>query len=315
MSDLRLSRVVFDEIEHTYTLKKKVIVGHVNDMPVMELQTVQLSGVTSLLHRQLFESKYDGIPKEVMAQAAERGNAIHRQIEMFESFGGDNFDEEVSEYSRLKSKGKYTTVATEWLVSDNNHVASSIDVIFEKGKSLYLCDIKTTSRLDMEYLSWQLSIYKYLLLLDNPDVKVKGLVACWLPKKIYGKAKMVAVPEKPMEWVKELIECDARGEKWVNPDTPSVQEQSLVIPQELTKAVADFLRAEKQAKEMKERLRELMEENGVAKWENEDFVALLGKASTQERFDTERFKKDNPDLYEGYIKTINVKPRFTIKLK
>lgn len=286
MSALKLSKVVFDEIEHTYTLDGK-----------------RLSGVTALLHRQLFQSKYDGISKEIMEKAAERGNAIHRQIEMYESFGGDNFDDEVNEYMRLKSKNKYETVATEWLVSDNENVASSIDVVFQKGKSLVLCDIKTTSKLDMEYLSWQLSIYKYLLLLDNPKAKVKSLIACWLPKRQYGSPKMVEVPEKPMEWVKELIECDARGEQWVNPDAPVVADESaLVVPQEITSAIAGLLRIEKVAKEMKERLKELMEENGIKKWECDAFVATYTPAGVTSKFDATAFKKDHPDLYDEYVR-------------
>lgn len=298
MSGLKLSKVVFDELEHTYTLDGK-----------------KLSGVTALLHRQLFVSKYDGIPKAVMDAAAERGNAIHRQIEMYESFGGETFDDEVNAYIKLKGKYGFETIATEWLVSDNEHVASSIDVIFDTGKGLVLCDIKTTSKLDMEYLSWQLSIYKYLLLLDNPKAKVGWLFACWLPKKQYGIPKMVEVPEKPVEWVKALIECDARGEQWENPEKPAVQDTSLVVPQELTRAVADFLRAEKQAKEMKERLRELMEEHGVSKWENDDFVATLTAPSESTSFDTKAFKAAHPEEYEHYLKTTSRKGSFKIALK
>lgn len=298
MSSLKLSKVVFDELEHTYTYKGK-----------------KLSGVTALLGRQLFQSKYDGISKGVMERAAERGNAIHRQIEMYESFGGENFDAEVDAYIKLKAKNKFDTLCTEWLVSDNKHVASSIDVVFEKGKEIVLCDIKTTSKLDMEYLSWQLSIYKYLLLLDNPKTKVSGLVACWLPKPQYGKPKMVVVPEKPMEWVKGLIECDARGEQWVNPEAPAVTEQSLIVPQELTKAIASFLDAERAAKEMKERLRELMEEHGVTKWECDDFVATIGKPSSSSVFDSKAFKEDHPDEYDKYLKTSERKGSFTVRLK
>lgn len=296
---LRLSKVVFDELEHTYTLDGK-----------------KLSGVTALLHRQLFQSKYDGIPKEIMEQAAERGNAIHRQIEMYESFGGEIWDEEVNAYIKLKAKNKLEKVATEWLVSDNEHVASSIDVIFKKGGSLILCDIKTTSKLDMEYLSWQLSIYKHLLLLDNPDVKVKSLIACWLPKPQYGKPKMVEVPEKPMEWVKDLIECDARGEQWVSPEPPVVQEeQSLAVPMDMATAIAEWLKAEQVAKEVKERLKALMEEHGVVKWENEVFTATLTAPTTSTTFDAKAFEKSDPETYEKFLKTTERKGSLRIKLK
>lgn len=299
MSELVLSKVVFDELEHTYTLDGK-----------------KLSGVTALLHRQLFGSKYDGIPKHIMEQAAERGNAIHREIEMYESFGGENFDDEVNAYIKLKNKYGFETIATEWLVSDNEHVASSIDVIFDTGKGLVLCDIKTTSKLDIEYLSWQLSIYKYLLLLDNPKTKVGWLFACWLPKKQYGIPKMVEVREKPVEWVKALIECDARGEKWENPETPVAQDDAaLAVPIELTDAIADFLRAEKLAKEMKERLKDLMEKNGIKKWECDSFSATYTPAGKTSKFDSTAFKKEHPDLYEQYMKESERKSSIRTTLK
>ena len=294
MSALKLSKVVFDEIEHTYTIGNK-----------------QLSGVTALLKRQLFPDKYDGISDAVLKAAAERGNAIHRQIELFESFGGEDYDDEVNEYIRLKSKNNFVTLATEWLVSDNKNVASSIDVVFSKElkylsekswlSELYLCDIKTTSRLDVEYLSWQLSIYKYLLLLDNPKAKVAGLIACWLHKPMYGKPKMVVVPEKPLEWVKDLIECDARGEQWVCPEIPVVQvEQDLAVAQEITSAIANMLKAEEAAKTMKESLKELMIENGVKKWECDDFVATIVPGGVRKSFDYKTFQADHPALYEQY---------------
>lgn len=290
MSRFKMSKVVFDEVGHTYTLGDK-----------------KLSGVTALLGRQIFQAKYEGIPKEYMQKAAERGSMIHRQIEMYESFGGDVLSEEVNAYIKLKAKNKFNVIETEWLVSDNEHVASSIDLIFGKDgeDGIYLYDTKTTSHLDMEYLSWQLSIYKYLFLLDNPDVNILGLGACWLPnpKMNYGKPKMVDVPEKPQEWVKELIECDARGEQWVNPDAPVVADESvLVVPQEITSAIAGLLRIEKVAKEMKERLKELMEENGIKKWECDAFVATYTPAGVTSKFDATAFKKDHPDLYDEYVR-------------
>lgn len=314
MTALKEPKVVFNEIEHTYTNEAGK----------------QLSGVTALLKRQLFADKYDGISEKVLEQAAERGNLIHRQVEMYETFAGDvdALSDEARTYVTLKDANKFETIATELLVSDGENVASGIDVVWEKKvkdissdvwlSEVYLCDIKTTSKLDMEYLSWQLSIYKYLLLLNNPDVEIRGLYACWLPKEQYGKPKLVPVDEKPMEWVKDLIETDARGEQWENPEVALIaeREQSLVVPQELTKAIADILYAEKQAKQAKERLRMLMEQHGITKWECDDFRASIGQSSESVGFDKDRFEKDHPDLYKEYNnkKTIR-KGSFTVKLK
>lgn len=303
MIALREPKVVFDETGHTYTNEAGK----------------QLSGVTALLKRQLFADKYDGISESVLERAAERGNLIHRQVEMYETFGGDvdTLSDEARTYVTLKDANKFETIATELLVSDGENVASGIDVVWEKNGHVFLCDIKTTSKLDMEYLSWQLSIYKYLLLLNNPDVEIRGLYACWLPREQYGKPKLVPVDEKPMEWVKDLIETDARGEQWVNPEAALVaeREQSLAVPQELTRAIASFLEAEKQAKEMKEQLRVLMEEHGITKWECDEFTATIGKDSETTTFDSKAFKAAHPDEYEKWVRTTTRKGSFRVTLR
>lgn len=299
MISLKEPNVVFDELNHTYT----------------NAEGKQLSGVTALLKRQLFADKYSGISEETLAKAAERGNLIHRQIEMYESLGGGEVSTpELEAYIRLKEDNELKAVATELLVSDGENVASGIDVVFEKKikdissdawlSEIYLCDIKTTSSLDREYLSWQLSIYKYLFLLANPSLKVAGLLACWLPKEQYGKSKLVPVDEKPEEWVKDLIETDARGEQWENPEVALIaeREQSLVVPQELTRSIAQFLALEKQVKEFKAQLLLMMEEQGIKKWECDEFTATYTEPGTTTKFDSTAFKKDHPDLYEQYIK-------------
>lgn len=67
---LNKSSVIFNQEEHTYTL---------NGVP--------LSGITSVLERNLFQRKYDGIPKHILDNAAERGSFIHEQIELVDSIG------------------------------------------------------------------------------------------------------------------------------------------------------------------------------------------------------------------------------------
>lgn len=296
--------VEFNELNHTYTNE----------------DGKQLSGVTALLKRQLFADKYSGVSEATLAKAAERGNLIHRQIEMYETFQGGAVESspELEAYVRLRDEWGFKIIATEFLVSDDENVASAIDLVFDKDELVWLWDTKTTSSLDKEYLSWQLSIYKYLFLLKNPKAKIGGLGVCWLPKPQYGTPKMMLIEEKPMEWVKDLIETDARGEKWTNPEAALLaeKEQSLVVPQELTKAIASYLEAEKQAKEMKEQLRALMQEHGITKWECDEFKASIGQPSESVGFDKDRFEKDHPDLYKEYNnkKTVR-KGSFSIKLK
>lgn len=139
---LKQSPVIFNEVDHTYNYLGS-----------------SLSGVTSLLHRTLFANKYSGISQAVLAKAAEYGHNIHEQIELVDTLGVESTTPAVLAYLQMKADLGLTTLANEYLVSDESYIASSIDIIFD---DLTLADIKTTSRLDMEYLSWQLSIYAYL---------------------------------------------------------------------------------------------------------------------------------------------------------
>lgn len=185
---LKKSPVVFDELAHTY-----------------HLMGAQLSGITSLLHRTLFAGKYNGISKKVLDKAAGYGHNIHEQIELVDSLGVVSDHPSVQAYCRMKENYNLITLCNEYLVSDEIAYASSIDIVFS---DYTLADIKTTSKLDMEYLSWQLSIYAYLFEMQNPGLKVPRLLAIWLPKPRYGKPNLVEVPRKSKDAIKVLFAWD-----------------------------------------------------------------------------------------------------------
>jgi hypothetical protein len=186
--ELVKSAVVFDELAHTY-----MYMG------------ANLSGITSLLHRTLFADKYNGISPEVLAKAAEYGHNIHEQIEIVDSLGVESDHPSVQDYCRMKKENNLVPLVNEYLVSDEKAYASSIDIVFD---DFTLADIKTTSRLDMEYLSWQLSIYAYLFEMQNPGLKVPRLLAIWLPKPRYGSSTLVEVPRKTKDAIKVLMAWD-----------------------------------------------------------------------------------------------------------
>lgn len=191
---LAKSGVVFNEIEHTYTYLGS-----------------RLTGVTSLLSRTIFRDKYSGIPKEVLAKAADYGHNIHEQIEMVDSMGVTSDTPAVQDYLRIRQENGLIPIANEYLISDEEYMASSIDVIYGvEGSDVYvdITDVKTTSKLDMEYLSWQLSIYAYLFERQNPHLRVRRLLAMWLPKPQYGRSALVEVLRKSKEAIDVLIKWD-----------------------------------------------------------------------------------------------------------
>lgn len=291
------SPVLFDELNHTYTLDGK-----------------ELSGVTALLSRQLFSDKYSGIPEDILAKAAEYGSNVHERIELSDTFGGSDNDAIVATYRRLKEQHGLTTLANEYLVSDNDHIASSIDIVFE---GYDLCDTKTTSKLDEEYLMWQLSIYAYLFELQNPGKKAGKLYALWIPKPQYGSPALKEIPRIDAETVKAIIEADKRGEKFIPPPTLTTT-QSLTIKEQV---ISEVVRLDRELKaleakkaELQSGLLNLMKSAGIKTWKCEQLSLSVKNPSTRISIDSALLKEKYPKIYQECAKLSQVKESLTIKI-
>lgn len=288
------SPVVFHSEEHTYTLDGK-----------------QLSGITSLLDRQLFKDKYSGIPEEVLRNAAERGTYIHQCCELVdEGFVSDN--QESINYLRLKEKYNLRIEESEYLVSDNEHVASCIDKVYRyDDTTFYLGDIKTTYKLNKEYVMWQLSIYAYLFEKQNPGARVTSIFAIWLRGET---AQLVELDRVPTEKVEELLRCDAMGLQYGEEceTLPSVipEMEALVVDVETR-----LKRLTEQKKALMDGLMRTMVKEGIYAWKGEKMSITRKTASTRKSFDKERFEEDYPGVYEKYIKETPVSESLLIKIK
>lgn len=79
---------------------------------------------------------------------------------------------------------------------------------------------------------------------------------------------------------------------------------------------------EKQAKEikrqqdiMKNEILEAMQKNGVIKIDNEFLKIAFVPEHDAEKFDSKKFKEENPDVYDLYAKISKVKPSIRITVK
>ena len=295
MTTLNKSQVVFRELDHTYTLDGK-----------------SLSGVTSILNRQLFADKYSGISDEVLNKAAEYGKGVHESIELYDSLGIGEDEDAVKSYIKLCQKEGLTRLDNEYLISDNDYVASSIDVVFDDCS---LADIKTTSHLDEEYVSWQLSIYAYLFEMQNPDLQANRLLAIWLPKARYGKPKVVEVPRKPVSEVIRLIEADKAGQQYV----PSVASSTeITIANDV---VQEVIRIERELKELKDKQTELregllkqMQDHNIKSFKTDGLSLTRKLATTKTSLDSKMLQEKYPEIYNECLKTSEVKESLLIKI-
>lgn len=111
-----------------------------------------------------FGHKYDGVPKDALARAAQRGTEIHAGIEAYvKSDGKDGRGiREVRDFRFLSKMYGFKPVKSEVPVilwkDEEPAAAGRLDLVLDYY-GLCLADIKTTATLDKEYLAYQLNLY------------------------------------------------------------------------------------------------------------------------------------------------------------
>ena len=294
------SPVTFNQEAHTYLLGD-----------------VQLQGITGLLGRRVFPDKYKEVPESILQKAAERGSFIHECCELVDDLGVEPDSEEARNYVKLRNAHGLQFEKSEYLVSDNVHFATCIDKVYRTGDdTFHLADIKTTYKLDKEYVRWQLSVNAYLFELQNKEAKVDRLFAIWLRG---DKSELVEVERIPNDTIIALLESEVNGTDFVNPYSVPVTKADLPEAyQEMEDAIVEI---ERQSKYWAERKKELTEgvmkemvKAGVYNWKGEQIQFIRKKDSIRKTFDKEAFEKDYPGIYDNYLKESPVVGSVTLKV-
>lgn len=275
----------------------------------------ELSGITGFIKSQLFADKYANIPQFVLDRAAERGTMIHESIELLDSgFAPVETPPELENYKRIKEENALTTVENEYIVTDNEHFASGIDLVLsDKEENIILADIKATSVLDKEYVRWQLSIYAYFFELQNPELKVSKLYALWLRGDKYEFAEVERID---IEIVKELLQCEVEGGQFVNPLAKAVPE----VPAEIKNAelaiytlITQIKELDANKKELLKGLLKLMQDNDVKSYKGK-YITLSRKAAyTKKSIDNKKLEEEYPEAYAACLKTTDYSESLQIK--
>lgn len=201
---------------------------------------------------------------------------------------------------------------SEYLVSDNEHFASSIDKVYKVSDTEYILgDIKTCRTLNVDKVRWQLSIYATFFERQNPGCKVVGLLAIWLRGE---EAKITDVDRIDDAVVDALLAAEVEGRQFINP-LPSVNtlpDRYKAMEMQILDLLAKKKEIEEQVKTFSERMKGEMEKAGVKKWETENMRLTYIDPTTKETFDSKRFKEEHPEDYREYIKTTKVKPSIRI---
>ena len=310
------TKVVFDELLHTYQCGGKTLMG-----------------VTSLMEKHGLSPDYGDIDPVVLGGAAERGSAVHKAIEDYNNgntvifkdtlYGGKTvlsakeLQANLDAYKSLCVKA----IASEFLISDNKIVASSIDIVegTDEEGVVNICDIKTTSEVHKDALSWQTGIYRYLLERQCKGVKVDKCYCLHIRKGIGKRIPIIPVSE---EKVKALLDAESKGLIY---SEEKVSALSVVSP----KTLALIVNTDIEIAKIKERLKELEEgaalarenlyhymlDNGIKELECDGGVLVLKSPTQRTGVDSKKLQSEYPEVYAKCVKLSEVKGNVIFKTK
>jgi hypothetical protein len=136
--------VDFDPVKHEYWYKGK-----------------QLSGVTGLISKKLGLK----MPREFLEEHQEEGSHVHRAVQKWIETGDSGSVHPGVQWvtiGPLAYLQDRTNLFAEVLVSDFKEYASAVDIVVDRGIGLELLDTKT-GVFKRDYVTWQLSTYKYFI--------------------------------------------------------------------------------------------------------------------------------------------------------
>ena len=290
--------VKFDENLHKYTVDGKEVIS-----------------VTQLLQKHRITPSYDAVDKELLRMASERGTLIHEEVENWIKDREIGFTQEayyICDY--LRDKIYYgSEIMSEQMVA-NDVVAGRFDLLFLDGKKrLVLADIKTGNSKHLFGWSWQLSLYKYLYE-KMYGKKIESLIVMW--------AKNDGMTVIPCEYVgddkiENLLNAEREGRLISDVDL-GVSEEEL---EELEELMKDIKSKEEELNLLKEKvdkvkgiLYDTMGKEGVKTVDRGKLKITYVAPSSRTSVDSKKLEKEEPEIYEKYVKTTTVAGSIKITL-
>jgi len=287
--------LVFDEKEHRYFLNGK-----------------ELFGVTGVITHQLYPNAFDGIPKKVLEASAEYGHQVHKILENWDKLWLRNENSiELQDYISICREYGLCHEASEYLVCDGANFASACDKVYRvDDTTVSIGDIKTVygdlskpaNKAKVERAQWQLSIYKYMFELMNPQMKVKDLfilhIRCKERKNgtVDRIAKLIYVDPIPAAICKALLDAEIKGEQFVMPTFDATQE--LTVDEGLIRQLlATKAEVEEKLNDIKTKIFADMVALGQTNYSTPTGLKIVRKLdSIRKSFDVKSFTSSNPDL-------------------
>ena len=289
------SALKFDEETHTYTLNDNKLIS-----------------VTQLLAKHHLTPDYSGVDLELLKKSAEYGNQVHKDIENYIKLGEVVPSLELTNFINWLDNSGYEIIDSEYLVC-NDIIGGKVDLLLKHQETgIYvIADLKTTSVIHQESVSWQLSLYNYL----EENIASVGMCLHFLKD---GTLEVESIKLKTQQDTEKLIECERNGEIFqYELDTLNT---ALVDLDKVERLIANYKalikQAEEEQKTIHEQVRAEMESINIKTLDLNTMKITIVEDSVRKTFDKKAFEKDHPELdLSQYDKITQVKGSLKITLK
>ena len=255
------------------------------------------------------------IPPEILKSAQDRGTDIHLMCDKILS--SEDFEtiysKEYKDFEYLRKKHKIKANSIEGIVyawTPQGDYCGTYDLYDSKSKILY--DIKTSYEKHIEEWTLKTNLYRYAL--EQNKSQVKEIKIIYLPsEKSPNKAEVFNLDILPDSKVEEVVKAYYRQER----PTQLVELKTLSKDaiKQLALAFSTIERIQTEIDTIKQRIKEEMESRGIYNFQCPEFNISIRKNHIQKRFDGKKFKEDFPEIYEKYVKDIEIKSSINIDYK
>lgn len=194
-------------MDYTVTIKGHEL-EYLDDDHIYLVDGVQLPSITQILSIR-FGHRFDGVDPTVLNEAARKGTQVHEAIEKLCKTGMSEDLPEVRGFAFLRRMYGFHVLDNEVpviLIMDGEPIAAGrLDLVLERNGELGLADIKRTSKLDREYLAYQLNLYK-MAYEYSYDAEIKFLRGIHLRDTVRKYVDIPINETMPMAMINEYLE-------------------------------------------------------------------------------------------------------------
>lgn len=189
------------------------IVEYIDEIHTYLVDGVIVPSITQIL-KVKFSNKYANVNSYVLQRASELGTATHKAIEDYCKLGIETDCKELEGFKSLQNEFGFEVIDNEVpIILFYNGVpvaCGRLDLVLG-DKVLCLGDIKRTSVLDKEYLTYQLNLYRigYQQCYDN---EIKGLKGLHLREDVRKYVDIPINEEMALDLLKQYLEKGKNNE-------------------------------------------------------------------------------------------------------